>query len=58
MSTHIFPAKRVKGVFFINGKRISLSDFRLSRYNDLNNSEQSHFKDYLTANKLQYDNTK
>ena len=52
MSTHIFPAKRVKGVFFINGKRISLSDFRLSRYNDLNNSEQSHFKDYLTANKL------
>jgi len=52
MSTHIFPAKRVKGVFYVNGKAISLSDYRMCRYNDLTTTEQQHFKDYLKANKL------
>jgi len=52
MSTHIHPAKRVKGVFYVNGKAISLSDYRMCRYNNLTTTEQQHFKDYLKANKL------
>jgi len=52
MSTHIHPAKRVKGVFYVNGKAISLSDYRMCRYNNLTNTEQQHFKEYLKANKL------
>ncbi len=52
MSAHIFPSKKHKGIFFVNGKIISLKDYRLCRYNDLNNSEQQHFKQYLESNKL------
>jgi len=54
MATHIFPADNVKetGVFFVNHKRISLSDYRMCRYNNLTNTEQQHFKEYLKANKL------
>ena len=50
--TNIYPAKRVKGVFYVNGKAISLSDYRLSKHNDLNNHERKSFEDYLIAQKL------
>ena len=52
MAVHIHPAKRVKGVFYVNGKAVSLSDYRQCRYNDLEQHEVSSFEDYLKANKL------
>ena len=52
MSTHIHPAKRVKGVFFVNGKTTSLSNFRLCRYTDLTDIEVRDFKQYLIDYKL------
>ena len=52
MSAHVYPAKRVKGVFYVNGKAISLSDYRLCKYNNLTDYEIKEFKKYLTDYKL------
>ena len=52
MSAHIFPAKRVKGVFYVNGKSISLSDYRINKNCDLTDYEMKEFKKYLTDYKL------
>ena len=50
--THIYPAKRVKGVFYVNGKLISLSDYRINKYNDLTELEVKDFEKYCNSYKL------
>ncbi len=52
MTSHIHSSKKHKGIFFVNGKIISLRDYRLCRYNDLTPVEIEHFEHYLRANKL------
>lgn len=50
--TNIYKSRNYKGIYFVNGKTISLSDYRLSKRNDLNDHEMQSFEDYLKAEKL------
>ena len=48
----IYPSRNVKGVYYINGKPTSLSNFRLCRYKDLNEEEIESFNKYRKDYKL------
>ena len=52
MSTHIYPSKKYKGIFFVNGKTMSLSDFRINKFHSLTSVELQDFTNYLIADKL------
>ena len=50
--TSIYKAKKYKGIYYVNGKCISLSDYQINKYNDFNNHEIKSFEDYLKAQNL------
>jgi len=52
MSTHIHPARKETGVYFINGKGINIKNWRNGQRYGLTTSEIEALNDYIKAEKL------
>lgn len=49
----IYPAKRVKGAYYINGIAMNLKDYRAGKRNCLTPSEVKEFDEYIENNNLE-----
>ena len=51
--THIHPAKRIKGVYYVSGKMVNLKFYRNGKLYGLTDTEIKDFNQYIKDYKLE-----